>query len=238
MTPRDRLIIALDVDTADKALRLVGQLKGAVRFFKIGLELFSACGPGIVEQVKATGCEVFLDLKFHDIPTTVAKAAVSVTKLGAYMFNVHALGGYDMMRKAAEAVRAEAARLARPAPKVIAVTVLTSMDEKALKMTGINAIMNDEVAALARLAKEAALDGVVASPQETRMIRALLGPDFLIVTPGVRPAWAGSDDQKRIATPAEAVAAGASFIVVGRPVTAAQDPAEAARRIIEEIEKI
>jgi orotidine-5'-phosphate decarboxylase len=235
MTSGNKLIIALDVDTQEKALGLVDALKADVRFFKIGLELFSACGPGIVYAVKRTGCEVFLDLKFHDIPTTVAKAAASVTKLGAQLFNVHALGGYDMMRKTAEAVAAEAARLKISRPKILAVTVLTSMDENALKKVGIGAIIRDEVDALARLAKEAGLDGVVASPRETRMIREALGPSFLIVTPGVRPAWAGVDDQKRIATPKEAIDDGASFIVVGRPVTAAQDPAAAARRIIEEI---
>jgi len=235
MTAKDRLIIALDVDTKEKALALVRQLKNDVKFFKIGLELFSSCGPDIVQEIKGKGCEVFLDLKFHDIPTTVAKAAAAVTKLGAYMLNVHALGGYDMMKRCAESVKAEAARLKIERPKIIAVTILTSMDRDALRKVGLSGSIEDEVLKLAILARDAALDGVVASPEEARMIREALGPGFIIVTPGVRPSWAVSDDQKRFATPKEAVAYGASFIVVGRPITAASDPVEAARKILKEI---
>lgn len=232
---KGRMIIALDVDGEEKALGLVRKLKNDVKIFKIGLELFSSCGPGIVGKVKNEGCEVFLDLKFHDIPTTVAKAAVSVTKLGAFIFNVHALGGYDMMQKTAEAVRAEAARLDIPRPMVIAVTILTSMDEFNLKRVGVGDKIEKEVLRLAELAKEAGLDGVVSSPAEVKMIRKSLGEDFLVVTPGVRPAASGADDQKRVATPAQAVKDGASYIVVGRPVTEAPDPAEAARKILKEI---
>ena len=235
MEPKDKLIIALDVDTKAKALEIVEALKGDVDLFKVGFELFSSCGPAIVEDIIGKGKRVFLDLKYHDIPNTVSKAAVSVTRLGAFMFNVHALGGYDMMKKCAEAAREESARRRTSAPKVIAVTILTSMDEIALKRTGISDTMNDEVLRLAKLAKEAGLDGVVASPSETKLLRRELGKDFLIVTPGVRPLWAAAGDQKRIATPGDALADGASFIVVGRPVTDSPDRAGAARKIIEEM---
>ena len=235
MDPKERLIIALDVDTEAKAIALVEKLKALVSVFKIGCELFSSCGPGVVRAVTERGCRVFLDLKFHDIPNTVSKAALSVTKLGIFMFNVHALGGYDMMKKTADSVKAEADRLEIGRPKVIAVTVLTSMDENALKKVGISDSMNAEVLRLASMAKDAGLDGVVASPQETALLRQKLGGDFLIVTPGVRPSWAAAGDQKRIATPQEAIRDGASFIVVGRPVTEAKDPAETARKILEEM---
>jgi orotidine-5'-phosphate decarboxylase len=250
MDPKDRLIIALDVDTAEKALALVDQLKAEAGLFKVGFELFSSCGPSIVSDIAKEGGRIFLDLKFHDIPNTVSKAAASVTGLGVFMLNVHALGGYDMMKKAAESVKAEAARLKVERPKVIAVTVLTSMDQAALDAVGVGAKIDDEVLALAALAKSAGLDGVVASPREVRAIRGRFGKDFVIVTPGVRPLWSeagdpstgsgsvlslSKDDQKRIATPGDAVAGGATYIVVGRPVTEARDPAGAARKIKEEI---
>jgi orotidine-5'-phosphate decarboxylase len=235
MEPRDRLIVALDVDTEEKATGLAEKLKNDVRFFKIGFELFSSCGPSIVKEIAKFGGRIFLDLKFHDIPNTVSKAAISVTKLGVFMFNVHALGGYDMMKKTADAVKAEAQKLKIEPPKVLAVTILTSMDENALKKVGINDTMNQEVLRLAELAKSAGLDGVVASPSEARLIRQKLGGDFLIVTPGVRPSWAAAGDQKRIATPKEAIANGATYIVAGRPVTEAKDPAQAARKILEEM---
>jgi len=236
MDPKERLIIALDVDTEAKAVALVEKLKTLVSVFKIGFELFSSCGPSIVQAVTKRGCKVFLDLKFHDIPNTVSKAALSVMKLGVFMFNVHALGGYDMMKKTADSVKAEAERLKIERPKVIAVTILTSMDENALKNAGISDSMNEEVLRLASTAKDAGLDGVVASPQETALVREKLGGDFLIVTPGVRPSWAAAGDQKRIATPKDAIRDGASFIVVGRPVTEAKDPAEAVRKILAEIQ--
>jgi orotidine-5'-phosphate decarboxylase len=235
MEPKDRLIIALDVDTAEKAVSLAEKLKNDVRFFKIGFELFSSCGPSIVSRIAKSGGRIFLDLKFHDIPNTVSRAALSVTKLGVFMFNVHGLGGYDMMKKTADAVKAEAQKLKIEPPKILAVTILTSMDENALKKVGINDTMNQEVLRLAELAKSAGLDGVVASPSEARLIRQKLGKDFLIVTPGVRPSWAEAGDQKRIATPKEAVADGATYIVVGRPVTEAKDPAQAAKKILEEM---
>ena len=235
MNPKDRLIVAIDVDTEEKAIKLIDKLKSEVRFFKIGFELFSSCGPGTVKIIKEKDCDIFLDLKFHDIPNTVAKAASSVTKLGVYMLNVHALGGYDMMKLTSETVTAEAKRLGIERPKVIAVTVLTSMDENALKKVGVDDNIKKEVLRLASLAKAAGLDGVVASPSEAKLIRESLGKDFLIVTPGVRPALAASHDQKRIATPEEAIKDGADFIVVGRPITEAQNPAEAARAILEKI---
>ena len=235
MDPKEKLIIALDVDTKEKALSLIDTLKGDVKYFKIGLELFSSCGPSIVRDISRAGCRIFLDLKYHDIPSTVSKAAISVTLPGVFMLNLHALGGYEMMKKAAEAVRQEADRSKIARPKIIAVTILTSMDEMALKKAGISDTMDSEVLALAGLAKEAGLDGVVASPLETKLLRKTFGKDFLIVTPGVRPKWAASGDQKRTATPMEAIACGASYIVVGRPVTEATDRKEAVRKILEEM---
>jgi orotidine-5'-phosphate decarboxylase len=232
----DRLIVALDVDSEDKAIAMAERLKSDVKFFKIGLELFSSCGPQIVGRIKETGCGVFLDLKFHDIPTTVVKAAVAVTKLEPLIFNLHALGGYDMMRRAAEAVADEAARLKIVKPKILAVTILTSLDEKALKEIGVGGNSKEAVLRLAGLAKKAGLDGVVASPAETKAIREKMGGDFLIVTPGVRPEWAVANDQKRIATPKAAIRDGADYIVIGRPITESKNPAEAARAILKEME--
>lgn len=235
MDPKDRIIIALDVDTEDKAADLAGRLKDEAGSFKIGFELFSSCGPSVVKRVAKSGAKIFLDLKFHDIPNTVAKAAAAVTRLGVFMFNVHALGGYDMMKKAADSAAAEAAKLGIAKPKVLAVTVLTSMDENAVKKVGIAGTVQDEVLKLAQLARSAGLDGVVASPAEAALIRSKFGGEFIIVTPGVRPSWAAAGDQKRIATPKEAVSGGATYIVVGRPVTEAADPVEAARSIRKEM---
>lgn len=235
MNAINRLIVALDFNSEEKAVAMAERLKNDVKFFKIGLELFSACGPGIIERIRETECDIFLDLKFHDIPNTVAKAAAAVTALAPFMINVHALGGYDMMKRAQEAVTNEAERRDVVKPKVLAVTVLTSLDEKAMKASGIEGTVEKEVLKLARLAKDAGLDGVVASPSETKLIRKELGEDFMIVTPGVRPEWAASDDQKRIATPRIALKDGADYIVVGRPITESKDPAEAARAILKEI---
>ena len=235
MKPIDRLIVALDVNSKEKAVALAEKLKNDVKFFKIGLELFSSCGPEIVESIKDIGCDIFLDLKFHDIPATVAKAAAAVTSLEPFMFNVHAQGGYDMMKLAAEAVTAESARLGIDKPKILAVTILTSLDGKALKEIGLDETPREMVVRLARLAGKAGLDGVVASPSETKYIRKELGENFIIVTPGVRPEWAASNDQKRIATPNAAIKDGADYIVVGRPITESKNPVEAARTILKEM---
>jgi orotidine-5'-phosphate decarboxylase len=233
----DQLLIALDVPTGGEALRLADLLRGSVGGFKIGKRLFTAEGPVIVRTLAAKGDRVFLDLKFHDIPNTVAQAVAAATSLGAWMINVHASGGSQMMRAAAEAGRAAANAEGRPAPLMIAVTVLTSMSSEALAETGVQCSVLDQVSRLAQLAQRAGLDGVVASPQETSLIRALCGPDFSIVTPGIRggAAAAARDDQERTMSAGEAVAAGASYIVVGRPIIGAPDPREAAERIGSEI---
>ena len=235
MTPNERLIVALDVDTKEKAIGLIKKLKGEVNIFKIGSELFTSCGPLIVEEAQKAGVKIFLDLKYHDIPNTVAKVAAAATRLGVFMLNVHALGGPDMMKKAAQSVADESGKLKIARPKLIAVTILTSMDENNLKKIGVSDNMENQVLRLAGLAKDSGMDGVVASPSEIKLIRKNLGKDFLIVTPGVRPSWAAIGDQKRVATPKEAIDNGADFIVVGRPIIEAPDPVVAARKILEEM---
>jgi orotidine-5'-phosphate decarboxylase len=233
----DQLLIALDVPSGGEALRLADLLRGSVGGFKIGNQLFTAEGPAIVRALTGRGDRVFLDLKFHDIPNTVANAVAAATSLGVWMVNVHASGGTKMMRAAAEAARNTASTAGRPAPLVIAVTVLTSMSAAAMSEAGTNVPVIDQVSRLARLAQEAGLDGVVASPQETSVIRALCGPGFAIVTPGIRggAAVTSTDDQERTMTAAGAIAAGSSYLVVGRPVIAAPDPREAAEKIAAEI---
>ena len=233
----DQLLIALDVPTGGEALRLADLLRGSVGGFKIGSQLFTAEGPAIVRALAGRGDRVFLDLKFHDIPNTVANAVAAATSLGVWMVNVHASGGTKMMQAAAEAARKTASTEDRAAPLVIAVTVLTSMTAAAMAEAGTNVPVIDQVSRLARLAQEAGLDGVVASPQETSAIRALCGPGFAIVTPGIRggAAVTSKDDQERTMTAAGAIAAGASYLVVGRPVIAAPDPRAAAEKIAEEV---
>ena len=233
----DQLLIALDVPSGGEALRLADLLRGSVGGFKIGNQLFTAEGPAIVRALTGRGDRVFLDLKFHDIPNTVANAVAAATSLGVWMVNVHASGGTKMMRAAAEAARNTASTAGRPGPLVIAVTVLTSMSAAAMSEAGTNVPVIDQVSRLARLAQEAGLDGVVASPQETSVIRALCGPGFAIVTPGIRggAAVTSTDDQERTMTAAGAIAAGSSYLVVGRPVIAAPDPREAAEKIAAEI---
>ena len=233
---RERVVLALDVDSDAEALELVGELKDLVGVFKVGHQLFTAYGPDIVRRITGMGGRVFLDLKYHDIPNTVAKASAEAVKLGVTIFNVHALGGLDMMKAAALSAKETAAKLNTPCPIVLAVTILTSMDERSLQRElKITRSLQREVGHLARLAQRAGMHGVVASPQEIKMLRKGIRGEFMILTPGVRPTWAAKDDQKRIMTPAEAVHAGADFIVVGRPVLKAADRREAVRKILDEM---
>jgi orotidine-5'-phosphate decarboxylase len=230
------MIVALDVESVAGAERLVERLDGVVRRFKIGSQLFTAAGPAAVEAVHKRGGEVFLDLKYHDIPNTVAGAAREATRLGVFMFNVHASGGRAMMRAAADGAAAAARELSLRRPLVIAVTVLTSLDRAALQIElGVPTSVEGHVLHLCQLAREAGLDGTVASPNEIRAIRRGLGAGWVIVTPGIRPAGAASDDQSRIAAPGDAARAGAHYLVVGRPVTSAADPARAAAAILAEM---
>jgi orotidine-5'-phosphate decarboxylase len=235
-TGKDKLIVALDVDTADRALALFEELRNVAGMFKIGLQLFTAAGPDIVREIVAKGGKVFLDLKFHDIPNTVAAAGVEATRLGVSIFNVNASGGLEMMKRTADAVSETAVREGIEGPKVIAVTLLTSMDDAALGEIGINTAAKQLVSHFARAAADSGLDGVVASPQEIELIRAVVPQqNFLIVTPGIRSANNTADDQRRTMTAAEAVRAGADHLVVGRPITAAVDRVEAARRILSQM---
>jgi orotidine-5'-phosphate decarboxylase len=230
------LIIALDVGSAAEAVALTNTLRGAVGGFKIGKQLFTAEGPAIVRQLASEGDRVFLDLKFHDIPNTVAGAIASAVQTGAWMVNVHASGGRAMMTAAAEAAISSAERFARERPLVLGVTVLTSLDDKAITEVGISGSARDQVVRLARLAKDCGLDGVVASPREIQDIRAACGEDFIIVTPGIRPASRRpNDDQVRTMEPSEALAAGAHYLVIGRPITGAPDPRAAAEAIAGEL---
>jgi len=239
VTPQDRIALALDVDNDQEALAIVAELKDAVGVFKVGHQLFTAYGPDIVRRIIGMGGRVFLDLKYHDIPNTVAKASAEAVKLGVSIFNVHALGGIDMMKAAADAARETAGKYNLPVPTVLAVTILTSMDEKSMrKELKITRSLQREVAHLARLAQRAGIHGVVASPQEIKMLRRAVRGAFVILTPGVRPVWSEKDDQKRIMTPGEAVKAGADYIVVGRPVLKASDRRAAVEKILEEIKSL
>jgi orotidine-5'-phosphate decarboxylase len=233
------ILVALDVESAARAVELADALRGSVGGFKIGKQLFTAAGPAMVRELTSKGDRVFLDLKFHDIPNTVATAVAAATSLGVWMVNVHASGGTRMMHAARDAARETAERERRQAPLVIAVTVLTSMNAGMLAETGVQTPVVEQVLRLAELAQAAGLDGVVASPQETALIRQRCGPDFAIVTPGIRGGAAttsGKDDQERTLGPAEAMAAGASYLVVGRPIIAAPNARKAALEIARALE--
>lgn len=233
---KERLIFALDVDDFATAEKWVEQLQEKVGVFKVGKQLFTRCGPDVVKMIRQRGGEVFLDLKYHDIPNTVAKAAVEACKLGVKIFNVHALGGREMMEKTVAEVDSYCAAAGIEKPQLLAVTILTSSTEETLREVGIDRPVAEMVPRLAKLAKEAGFDGVVASPKEIGLIRAACGDDFAIVTPGVRPTFASLDDQKRVTTPADAISAGATALVIGRPISAAAEPLLAAGKIITEIE--
>jgi len=233
----DQLLVALDVDSGARALQLAEQLRGHVGGVKIGSRLFTLEGPELVKRIASTGVRVFLDLKFHDIPNTVAQAVEAATLTGAWMINVHASGGVPMMEAAAKAA-VDTARMARRSkPLVIGVTVLTSMDEPTLHEVGVSRPLMEQVVELAKMAQRAGLDGVVASPLETREIRDTCGGDFAVVTPGIRGAAAGSDknDQSRTMGPGDAIKAGSTYLVVGRPIIAAPDPRAAAEAIGAEV---
>jgi orotidine-5'-phosphate decarboxylase len=230
----DKILVALDVDTVAEARSLADRLRGVVGGFKIGSRLFTSEGPSLVEELASRGDRVFLDLKFHDIPNTVAGAVAAATRLGVWMVNVHASGGSAMMRAARAAADEEAAKRSRPAPLLIAVTMLTSLTDEALTEVGFRDPMAAQVERLAALTEAAGLDGVVASPQEIALIRRRCGPAFAIVTPGIRGAGDAKGDQHRTMSASEALDAGASYLVVGRPIIAAADPRAAAERIAAE----
>jgi orotidine-5'-phosphate decarboxylase len=237
--PRSSLIVALDFDSLSSAVKFAKQVADLVGMFKIGNQLFTAAGPAAVKEVAALGTGIFLDLKFHDIPNTVAGAVLSAAAMtGVQLVNVHALGGKAMLEAAVQAISA-GVPMGADRPRLLAVTILTSLDQKTMKEVGISGAPKLRVTQLAQLAKSAGVDGVVASVQEAKAIRKACGRDFLIVTPGVRPkeisAPAEQDDQARTATPTEAIRAGADFLVVGRPILAASDPRAAAQSIVEEI---
>lgn len=223
-SPHDSVFVALDVAERQRAVELAKVLSPHIGGFKIGLELFCSLGPSIVEEIGAAN--TFLDLKLHDIPNTVAGTSRALAKLGVHIFNVHCLGGRDMMRAAGEAAREQNA-----STKIIGVTILTSHDEPSLHALGLNDSPRDAVRRLALLARESGLDGVVCSPQEIELVREECGADFLIVTPGIRPAGSAIGDQKRVLSPREALDKGADWLVIGRPITGASDPAAAAREL-------
>jgi len=232
---RERVIIALDVDSGDDARSIVSELRGSVGAFKIGLQLFSAAGPKIVREIADAGNRIFLDLKFHDIPNTVAKASLEAVKLGVWMFNVHAAGGSDMMRRTVETVGVFCENNEVQRPLIIGVTVLTSLDSVAMSEIGIDRSVENQVLELSRLAANSGLDGVVASSREVVALRAEF-PDerFITVTPGIRSALATEDDQKRVTTLRQALSNGSNYVVIGRPILQAKDRAAALEQIISE----
>lgn len=224
---RDRLIVALDFPNQAKALALVSVLSGVVSLYKIGLQLYTAEGPGIVRAVAATGAKIFLDLKLHDIPNTVAKAVVAAGELGVQMLTVHLSGGRAML-EAAVAARS-------PNLSLLGVTVLTSVTPETLSETGVNSGIEEQVLRLAELGEKSGIDGLITSPHEVRILRERLSDKMKLITPGVRPSWAAANDQKRFTTPKEALKSGADYVVIGRPITADPDPRAAAERLLEEM---
>lgn len=225
-----RIIVPLDFSEPGQALELVEKLAPELCRLKVGKELFTKAGPVIVEKLIAKGFDVFLDLKFHDIPSTVAKACAVAADLGVWMVNIHASGGMQMMSLAKEALETKSHR-----PLLIGVTILTSMNEETLRELGLECSVEDQVMRLALLSKDAGLDGVVCSAQEVKILRSRLGKEFKLVTPGIRPGGSENDDQKRIMTPGQAIEAGSDYLVIGRPITQAEDPIQALKNIEEEI---
>ena len=235
---KERLIVALDVPTRREAFQLVKMLDGEVGAYKIGMQLYNSEGPDIVRDIQCLGGKVFVDLKFHDIPNTVAQTSKVMTDRQAFMFTMHASGGHKMLKTANDAAREEAEKKGLVKPLAVAVTVLTSINQQVFEEEmGFKRLIADQVVHWAKIAKEAGLDGVVCSPWEITPIREACGDDFIIVTPGVRPAWAATNDQERVMTPKEAVQRGATYLVVGRPITKHENPKEAARLIVTEMEE-
>jgi orotidine-5'-phosphate decarboxylase len=229
LQPRDRIIVALDFPTQAKALAVVSALGDSVSTYKIGLQLYTAAGPAVVHAVAATGAKIFLDLKLHDIPNTVAKAVTAAGELGVAMLTVHLSGGNAMLKAAAEA--------RPPQLLLLGVTVLTSATQETLTETGVGAAVTDHVVRLAEIGEKAGLNGFITSPKEVGLLRNRFDKNMILVTPGVRPNWAGADDQKRFTSPREAIDNGADYLVIGRPITAAADPRAAVERIVDELTK-
>jgi len=247
MKPIERIILALDVSDYGEAIEIIEKFKGHINIFKVGSELFTSTGPRIIEDIHKKGGKVFLDLKYHDIPSTVSRAAIVAAELGVFMFNIHTLGGLEMMRKTAQTLAELSLKKNIQRPRLLGVTILTSIDQTALRdELGIEQRMTTQVKHLAGLALKAGLDGVIASPHEIETIRAHCGDNFLIITPGIRPSrsessrrvaptWTQQDDQKRTMTPKEALRKGADYLVIGRAILSQPDPVNALNRIIEEI---
>ena len=233
----DKIIVALDVGSEAEAYALVKLLSPPLSYYKVGMKLFTICGPRIITRLKKLGAKIFLDLKFHDIPHTVASAAGIITSYGVDMFNIHLGGGGEMACAAVEAARETADRKGLPWPLVIGVTVLTSLDAQTLRETGIERSLDRHAVGLAALGLESGLDGVVASSQEAPAIRARCGEDFRIVTPGIRPSWSARDDQERVLTPRQALDAGADYLVIGRPIIKHPSPEKAIEKILAEMYK-
>jgi len=227
LAPRDRLIVALDFPSQAKALALVSALSGSVSIYKIGLQLYTVAGPAILQAVAATGAKIFLDLKLHDIPNTVAKAVAAAGELGVAMLSVHLSGGNAMLKAAMEAKP--------PNLSLLGVTVLTSATQETLREIGVATEMPKHVLHLAELGQQIGINGLITSPREVGLLRQRLGSEIVLVTPGVRPAWAAADDQKRFTTPSEAIKNGADYMVIGRPITASADPRAAVERVVEEL---